>query len=102
MAEVHRYRVTPPAKADLIDIAEYTRERWGLTQQEVYLSGLFAFLEDIAIHPSMGRIRLEKYPEVLSRLYQKRHVVFYQRADAYVDILRILHVKRDAESTFRY
>ncbi len=101
MADDPKFRITPPAQADLVDIADYTRERWGLAQQESYIGGLFAFFGDLAAMPTLGRVRLTSRPHVLSSLYQRRHVVFYRREGGMIDILRVLHVKRDAEAAFK-
>ena len=51
------YRITPRARKDLVNIADYTQARWGKQQRNRYLKGLekrFAWLAD---NPFAGRPR---------------------------------------------
>ena len=47
-----RYRVTPRAQHDLINIARYTERNWGKTQRNIYLKAIearFQWLADNAL-----------------------------------------------------
>ena len=45
------YRLTPAARRDLSRIWDYSEERWGLQQAEVYLRDLQTCLERLANDP---------------------------------------------------
>jgi len=62
-----RYILSPRAQADLDEIWDYTAERWGVDQAEIF-----------------------KYPA-------GSHVIFYRKVHADIDIVRILHGRMDFE-----
>lgn len=45
---MHKYRLTPSAKSDLIEIWNYTVETWGEKQAEKYLQDIEDKLNQIA------------------------------------------------------
>ena len=51
------YRLTPAARRDLLRIWDYSEERWGLQQAEVYLRDLQTCLERLADDPCRGHPR---------------------------------------------
>ena len=51
------YRLTPAARRDLSRIWDYSEERWGLQQAEVYLRDLQTCLERLADDPCRGHPR---------------------------------------------
>lgn len=88
------YRLRPRAIADLDEIWDYTVETWNEVQAERYVLGLRDDLELLAEQPGLGRARDELHSGLRSSIYS-RHIIFYQRADWGVDVVRILHVSRD-------
>jgi toxin ParE1/3/4 len=94
-----RYRLTPRAEADLVDIVEYTSRIWGDAQAETYLRRVFARLEWLAEHPALGRARPEIKDGYRSFL-EGRHVIFYRVAEDGIDILGIPHSARDLDAFF--
>lgn len=84
------YRFSKLARLDLIEIAEYTVDRWGLNQAERYLNGLDETFRRLVESPRMGRLCDQIRPGY-RRVEHGKHVVIY-RADADgVFICRILH-----------
>jgi toxin ParE1/3/4 len=78
------------ARLDLIEIADYTVDRWGPSQAERYLNGLDDCFKRLVQNPRMGRACDQIRPGY-RRIEQGKHVVIY-RADADgVFICRVLH-----------
>lgn len=75
------YRLTPAAKADLIDIWNYTVDFWGEKQAEKYLYAIETKLEQLAVNPEIGRKRPEIAPGYHSFPVEK-HIIFYQKSNA--------------------
>lgn len=90
------YRLTPAARRDLSRIWDYSEERWGLQQAEVYLRDLQTCLERLADDPRRGRPRDEVRPGYRSRAVGN-HVVFYVVSDGGVDVIRVLHQRMDPD-----
>ena len=90
------YRLTPAARCDLSRIWDYSEERWGLQQAEVYLRDLQTCLERLADDPRRWRPRDEVRPGYRSRAVES-HVVFYVVSDGGVDVIRVLHQRMDPD-----
>ena len=84
------YRVSRLARLDLIEIADYTLDRWGLRQAERYLDGLEDCFERLVQTPQMGRACDQIRPGY-RRIEQGKHVVIYREDRDCVFICRILH-----------
>jgi toxin ParE1/3/4 len=84
------YRLSRLARLDLIEIADYTVDTWGLKQADRYVNGLAACFERLARTPGIGRpcdrIRLG-----YRRMEHEMHVVIYRADQDGVFISRILH-----------
>lgn len=88
------YRLTPAAQQDLSSIWDFTQERWGENQAEVYILEMKAAIERIAADPLRGRT-CDDIREGYRRYGIGSHLVFYiERADS-VDVIRILHQRMD-------
>ncbi len=84
----------PEAEADLEDIADFTIERWGRAQAQTYLAALRTdiaslaeFSERFPIHEPSGL--------GLRRMASGHHLVFYLVGKGVVEVVRILHERRD-------
>jgi toxin ParE1/3/4 len=91
---VSLYRLTPLARKDLSQIWDYTEERWGARQAETYIDDIRTAVERVAADPDRGRACGE-IREGYWRHQVGRHLLFYIRSDAGVDIIRILHQRMD-------
>jgi toxin ParE1/3/4 len=95
------YVLTARAEADLVEIARYTRREWGDRQRDKYIRELFDLFSRIAEQPELASNRDDIRPDLKSRRHRKTHVVFYRMEGKRVEVLRILHTRRDVERAFR-
>ncbi|WDE03833.1 type II toxin-antitoxin system RelE/ParE family toxin [Thalassomonas viridans] len=89
--------LTNAAKADLKRLALYTQKEWGKEQRNLYLKQFDDAFYMLADTPSVG-----KACDNIKAGYKKfpigSHIVFYKKgADAYIEVIRILHKRMDAE-----
>ena len=94
---------SPSAKADIVDVLRYTKERWGKTKAQEYRELIRDALNAIGDDPDCGKLRVEARPGVLSyhikqRGRNARHVIFYRVAPGgIVEVIRFLHDSMDFE-----
>ena len=89
------YLISPLAVSDLEEIWQYTVENWSAAQAEKYHSAIIAAFEGLASGRIAGRradIREEYYKHLAGA-----HMIFFQRSDTGMKIIRILHQRMDAE-----
>ena len=92
MADV---RLSTRAEADLVGIADYTIETFGIEQARRYRVDLEECFRNLAKNPRLGR-RAEWLAPGLRRFEHRSHAVFYTEYEGGVLIVRILHVRMDA------
>jgi toxin ParE1/3/4 len=106
-----RVRLSPEAEADLLDILQWSEERFGPGAAARYAELVIQALRDLEADAGRpgARQRDELPPEVYSyhlagsrdrvagdRVRTPRHFILFQlRNDAVLDVLRILHDSRD-------
>jgi toxin ParE1/3/4 len=88
------YVLRPRAKADLAEIWRYTAERWNTAQADKYYRGIVAELGKVAESPTLGRPCDDIRPGY-RRQNVGAHVIFYRTDGEAVDVVRILHARRD-------
>jgi toxin ParE1/3/4 len=93
-----KFTLTNMAKADLKEIAKFTRNRWGREQRDLYLQMLDVSFQQLAANPLKGKdcsdIRLG-----YRKLNAGSHVIFYrQTLTDMIEIVRILHGHMDVET----
>ena len=92
-----RYLLSPAAQADLEQIWDYTRGRWGVDQADEYLRELQRAMERAAANPSIGRACDEIRPGY-RKLAAGSHTLFYRvTAEAVIDVVRVLHQRMDVD-----
>lgn len=84
------YRFSKQARLDLIEIADYTVDRWGSRQAERYLDGLEDCFERLVQTPQMGRA-CDQIRKGYRRIEQEKHVVIFRAEADGIFICRILH-----------
>jgi toxin ParE1/3/4 len=90
------YRFTAQARDDLRDIAAYTRDRWGDTQCDRYLTSLESRCQQLVQEPRLRR-PFDDDPSYWRALAGK-HAIFYRvEADGSLLVVRILHAAMLAE-----
>jgi toxin ParE1/3/4 len=87
--------VRPEAEADIEDVADYTIEQWGAEQARHYVSDLRKAIEGLATNGLRHREEADVFPG-LRRARSGHHLIFYLIDDERVDVLRLLHERRDA------
>ena len=88
------YALRPRAEADLADIWRYTAQQWSVDQADRYYRGIIAALQMLGEQPSLGRACDDIRPGY-RRYNVAAHVVFYVLTGGVVDVVRILHARRD-------
>lgn len=86
------YTLSRLAERDLNEIANYTRDRWGIRQAGRYMEELRTFCRQLAETPAIGR-PCEAVRPGLRRMEGGRHVIFYRLHPDGIVISRILHQK---------
>lgn len=89
------YQLSPLAEADLEEIWLYTLKNWSIEQADAYHRSLVAAFEGLAAGIKQGR------PVDVSPDFQKylcrSHVIFFLDYPDYLDVIRVLHQRQDAE-----
>lgn len=86
--------LSPLARADLDEIWNYTENRWNVIQAERYVRQLVSAMEAIAEDPAIGRA----CDEVRAGYFRYKvgsHIVFYRLRTTGIEVVRILHERRD-------
>lgn len=88
-------KVSKKAQKDLINIWEYTFQKWSLEQADRYFNILVHGMNEICKNPDLG-----KSYEYIRKDYfgynQKYHIIFYRIINnETIEIIRILHQKMD-------
>jgi len=92
------FTLTNLAKADLKDIANFTQNRWGREQRNLYLQMLDVSFQQLADNPLKGKdcsdIRIG-----YRKLNAGSHVIYYRQtlADT-IEIVRVLHGHMDIKT----
>lgn len=93
-----RYRIvrTLRARQDLIEIGSYTLRRWGRARMERYLTELDQTIASLSDKPeTAGRSRDQIRAGLRSIAHRRYHFIFYRVVGDRVEILRVLHQRRD-------
>jgi toxin ParE1/3/4 len=92
-------KITNLAKQDLQDIWRNLTEFQGLKQADEQLVKIEQKFQFLLQFPCSGRSRATLHPELRS-LVAGEFVIFYRVSDIFVEIVRILHGRRDIEHLF--
>ena len=88
-------RLSPAAQRDLDGIWDYSEEKWGSQKAQEYVEAIQSTLTSIADGKRITR------PVSVHEGYFKcsigSHVVFVRTDDTFLDVVRILHQRMDAE-----
>jgi toxin ParE1/3/4 len=96
----------PQAIKDLADIAVYLAEEGGSDNLAFrFLDAAEATFEQLAAMPEMGVARRYRDPELEGvRMWRitgfESHLIFYRPTENGVEIIRVIHGKRDIEDLF--
>ena len=87
--------IRPEAEVDIEDAADYTIEQWGHEQARHYVGDIRRAIERLAINGLRYPEEAEVFPG-LRRMRNGHHFIFYLIDDERVDVVRVLHERRDA------
>ncbi len=95
------FHLTKTAQKDLINIAIYTEENWGIKQRDFYLEQFDVAFKIISKSPKQG----QKCDEIIDGYYKfivGKHLVFYRFFSAKeIQIVRILHGNMDISNSLK-
>jgi toxin ParE1/3/4 len=91
---VTEYRITDRARANLIDIYDFTESRFGAYQAEAYYAGLIGSFELLADFPLIGQT-VDELAAGYRRFRFQSHLIFYTVQPDHVEIRAILHGAQD-------
>lgn len=89
------YKLSQRADEDILSIARYTIDTFGVQQAEIYHAGLHETFDFLASNPAAARERTEIDPPVRAHRYQSHLVVYEISENGDVLILRVPHGKTD-------
>jgi len=88
-------QISNKAQNDLIEIWEYTVEKWSINQANKYYGILVDAINAIANEPNNGK----DYEDIRKGYYGfhiKSHIIFYRiTIDGTLEVIRILHQRMD-------
>ena len=88
------------ARKDLIEIRQYTVDRWGKEQAKKYISQIHHCADELANHRLHGKGREDIAPDLKS-YHVGRHVIFYVESKTGIKVARVLHDSRDFPRHFK-
>lgn len=86
--------LTEAAVADLQSIRNYTFEKWGAEQEQVYLDEIWSKFEEILSDPQRWRFRNDLFPDCQIAA-QGQHVILFRMQGKSLQVVRILHSAMD-------
>jgi toxin ParE1/3/4 len=93
------YRITNEAQADLDTLWLYVAERGGLETADRLIDTIIERFPHLAASPGMGRAR-EDFAPGLRSFPVGDYLIFYRCTTGRIDIVRVLHGRRDLPRFF--
>ena len=93
-----RFAVTPAAKADLLEIAKYIRERGSLDAAKRVGGELRRAMRNLADMPGMGHARNDLADESLRFWSVYSYLILFRPDTRPLQVIRVLHGARDVET----
>lgn len=91
------HRFSPRAQQDLEEIWLYTFHQWSPTQADSYVSDLLSACEGLATGEKIG-LNADDIRVGYAKYFSGSHVIYYKISDQYLDVIRVLHQSRDADT----
>jgi len=92
------FKLAPVAKSDVLEITDYYAEI-SAELAERFISELETTLQDLCSEPSIGSRRYAHFlPDQSLRTWHLDHfpfLLFYRIDDTWIEVLRVLHERRD-------
>jgi toxin ParE1/3/4 len=95
--------ISPSARHDLAEVADYLEVAGGLATAERYLAAVGQALARLAGMPSMGSPWQSTHPRLQDvRAWPvpgfRKYLIFYRPLENGIDVLRVIHGARDSEA----
>jgi len=84
------FRVTSEASDDLVSVWQYTKDRWGIEQADLYIDGFILRFVWLSENRALWRPRPDINRGIFSCI-EKSHVIFFSEDQGHINILRDLH-----------
>lgn len=92
------FTLTARAKSDLIAVARFTQDRWGLVQRNIYIKQFDESFHMLAKSPTIGK-NCDYIKDGYHKFPQGSHIIFYKFSPKKpIQIIRILHKNMDVNS----
>ena len=88
------YRLANRARADLIDIYDFTESKFGAYQADAYYAGLIRSFELLADFPLIGQ-SVDELAVGYRRFRFQSHLIFYTVQPDHVEIRAVVHSAQD-------
>jgi toxin ParE1/3/4 len=95
-----RLEIKAAAEADLVEIWDYSVEKFGADVAEAYLKGFYDSFGKLKRHPKLGEAVVRIRPEMRC-LVHRSHRIFYRLLSGGISIERIMHQAMDARSQLK-
>ncbi len=95
------YRLSPEAERDLEDVFLYGLERWGEERAITFLLSLYDRFLWLSNNPHIAPLRQDLEPRIYRSWVETPYVIFYRIDETQIDILAIIHGKRDIVEHFK-
>jgi plasmid stabilization system protein ParE len=90
------HRIYPSAKERILEIWEYTEEKWGEEQADRYITGLFAELDEISSARFRWKpVREQGFESVYVARYRHHFIFFRELTGGVLGVISILHEVMD-------
>ena len=89
--------LTHRAMQDLLEVEEFSLDKWGEQRTEHYMNALYESFSEIAENPDIGKIRQQRsYPFLMAPA--EKHFAIYQLTEQGIIIATVLHGRRNIEN----
>ncbi|MCF6313159.1 MAG: type II toxin-antitoxin system RelE/ParE family toxin [Verrucomicrobiales bacterium] len=90
------HKILPSAEQRLIEIWEYTCDKWGEQQADSYITGLFAELDKITDCQHLWKkVNHDELMDVFFVKYRHHFIFFRELPDTELGVISILHEQMD-------
>lgn len=98
MAEI---RILPAARERILEIWDYTFEKWDEDQADHYVDSLISHLDSIPRERLVWRVVKEKRFKGIYSVRYKHHFIFFREFVSFIGIISILHESMDIPSRLK-
>lgn len=98
---MYKIHITKDARADIKSVSRYTLKTWGADQMRRYSTDLKATIFKLENNPEqLGQDRSERLSGLRSISHDDHYFIFYRIKGKTVEILRVLHQRRNWQKFF--